>query len=53
MDSGITYHWFRNFSTADAAGYDIQLGKDDGNREISAFAFAWTWWDDTKTNAKP
>lgn len=53
MDSGVTFHWFRNFSTADEAGYDIQLTKDDGDVKRNMFSFVWVWYDDTKTNAAP
>ena len=50
MDSGITYHWFRNLSTNDETGYDIQLTEDDGDKARKVFAFVWMWFDDRKTN---
>jgi len=53
MDSGITYHWFRNFETADEAGYDIQLTAADGDTKRNVFSFVWMWFDDSKTNVAP
>jgi len=53
MDSGITYHWFRNFSTLDEPGYDLQLTKDHGDKGIPALAFVWVWFDEAKSTSTP
>lgn len=53
MDSGITYHWFRNFSTADEAGFDIQLTEADGDKKRNMFSFVWAWFDEAKSDAAP
>ena len=51
MDSGVTYHWFRNFSTEDEAGYDIQLTEADGDKKRNMFSFVWMWFDETKAES--
>ena len=44
MKGGINLHWFRNFTTGDAAGYDIQLdGAVDAGVGKETFAFLWSW----------
>ena len=44
MAGGINLHWFRNFKTGDAAGYDIQLdGAVDAGVGRETFAFLWNW----------
>lgn len=53
MDSGITYHWFRNFSTADEAGFDIQLTEADGDKKRNMFSFVWAWFDESKSDSAP
>ena len=44
MRSGINLHWFRNFKTGDAPGFDIQI---DGDKEagmgFETFAYLWNW----------
>ena len=44
MKGGINLHWFRNFKTGDAAGFDIQLdGAVDAGVGKETFAFLWSW----------
>jgi len=44
MAGGINLHWFRNFKTGDAAGFDIQLdGAVDAGVGKETFAFLWNW----------
>ena len=44
MAGGINLHWFRNFKTGDAAGFDIQLdGAVDAGVGRETFAFLWNW----------
>ena len=38
MDSGITYHWFRNFKTQDLAGYDMEV-KGTATMQAPTFGF--------------
>jgi len=45
MKGGINLHWFRNFRTADAPGYDLQLaGAQDKGEEAETFAYLWNWF---------
>jgi len=41
--SGINAHWFRNFSTDDADGYDLKLTEADVDKQYEAFGFLWAW----------
>lgn len=41
MESGITYHWFRNLTTADEAGYDLQINENTG--KLNTFSFVWIY----------
>ena len=44
MAGGINLHWFRNFKTGDAAGFDLQLdGAEDAGVGRETFAFLWNW----------
>lgn len=45
MKGGINLHWFRNFKTADAPGFDLQLdGAQDKGEEAETFAYLWNWF---------
>ena len=47
MKGGINMHWFRNFKTGDAPGYDIELdGATDKGKTKEVFAFLWNWKDE-------
>ena len=47
MAGGINLHWFRNFKTGDAAGFDIQLdGAVDAGVGKETFAFMWNWFSE-------
>ena len=48
MKAGVNGHWFRNFSTLDAAGYDIQFTGADKDKGYEALAFLWAWTDPAK-----
>ena len=54
MRSGINLHWFRNFKTGDAPGFDIQI---DGDKEaglgFETFAYLWNWVNDDYLNNAP
>lgn len=62
MDSGVNFHFARNFVTEDMAGYDRQFTKedaadieDDAPQSINAFSFYFSWpsiakRDDNVTN---
>ena len=41
--SGVNAHWFRNFSTDDADGYDLKLTEADVDKQYEAFGFLWAW----------
>jgi len=53
MKGGINLHWFRNFRTADAPGYDLQLdGAQDKGEEAETFAYLWNWFTPADYPAK-
>ena len=40
-------HWFRNFKTGDAPGYDLELdGESQQGMERETFAYLWNWTDE-------
>ena len=54
MKGGINLHWFRNFKTNDALGFDIQLDPavdTDVGKEVFAFLWNWTSGSDYPANA--
>ena len=48
MKAGVNGHWFRNFSTLDAAGFDLQLTGADKDKGFETLGFLWAWNETTK-----
>ena len=48
MKGGVNGHWFRNFSTLDAEGFDIQFTGADKDKKYETLAFLWAWNDPSK-----
>jgi len=48
MKAGVNGHWFRNFSTLDAAGYDLQLTGTDKDKGFETLGFLWAWNEPSK-----
>ena len=43
LRGGINLHWFRNFKTGDAPGFDLELDGDQQGVGRETFAFLWAW----------
>ena len=44
MRGGINLHWFRNFKTDDAPGFDLELdGESQQGIGRETFAYLWSW----------
>ena len=43
MRGGISLHWFKNFKTEDAPGFDLELDGDQIGMGRETFAYLWAW----------